>query len=347
MQPSVPIDDLDFILEHTADVWSKFSGARLFITGGTGFIGIWLLESIAWANKRLNANISITILSRNPDAFLKKNPRWSNSQGIQFIKGDVLDFEFPLGSYDIAIHAATDVAGVEQDYLNVFDSNVAGTRRVLDFCVKSGVKSFLLTSSGAVYGVQPPEISHLDEKYKGAPELNDLRSGYGEGKRAAEWLTNLYAIKYGINVGIARIFALIGPGMPLEGPFAAGNFIRDVLNEKNIAIQSDGTALRSYLYAADMTIWLLKLLENESSVKVFNIGSEQAISILDLATAVDKKHKEKRMITLGQQPDHSVLPQRYIPATQKAQRELLVVEYTDLESSIKKTLHWYKGLVHG
>jgi len=347
MQLSVPMDDLEFILDHTATVWSKFSGARIFMTGGTGFIGSWLLESISYANNRLNANISVTVLSRNPDAFLKKNLHWSNNPHIQFIKGDVLNFEYPSGTFDIAIHAATDVAGVEQDYLNVFDSNVVGTRRVLDFCVKSGVKYFLLTSSGAVYGVQPSEISHMDEEYNGAPVLNDLRSGYGEGKRAAEWLTSAYAAKHGMNVSIARVFALIGPGMPLDGPFAAGNFIRDVLNEKGIVIQGDGTALRSYLYAADMIIWLLKLLENELPVKVFNIGSEKPVSILELAKKIDEQYKFKKMIGIRQKPDLTSKPLRYIPSTKKAQQQLALVEYTDFTSSIKKTLNWYKGLIHG
>src|SRR5947199_219596 len=149
--------DLNHILEHTESLWQEARGQRIFITGGTGFVGVWLLESLLWANRRLR-----------------------------------------------------------------------------------------LGSSGAVYGRQPADLSHIPEDYPGAPSTTDTGSGYGQAKRISEFLCSSYAQAYGFRAAIARLFAFIGPYLPLDRNYAAGNFVRDAMAGGPVEIAGDGTPYRSY-----------------------------------------------------------------------------------------------------
>ena len=101
-------EDLDHVLAHTEGLWDELRGQRIFITGGTGFFGCWLLESFAWANEKLNLGAKAVVLSRNPDAFHKKAPHLASNTSIAFHAGDVRDYEFPKGSFTHVIHAATE-----------------------------------------------------------------------------------------------------------------------------------------------------------------------------------------------------------------------------------------------
>jgi dTDP-glucose 4,6-dehydratase len=192
-------EDLDHILEHTIGLWEELRGQNLFITGGTGFFGCWLLESFAWVNDQLKLGALATVLTRSPESFINKAPHLANHPTIRLIQGDVKSFEFPEGNFPYVIHAATESSAklnIENPLL-MFDTIVEGTRRVLEFARTHETRKFLLTSSGAVYGKQPPEITHIPEEYVGAPDMMDTGSAYGEGKRAAELLCTLYAKQYG------------------------------------------------------------------------------------------------------------------------------------------------------
>ncbi|MFC3531889.1 NAD-dependent epimerase/dehydratase family protein [Vogesella facilis] len=345
VQKPLPSDDLDLIIEHTREIWRNLSGTRFFITGGTGFIGTWLLESITHANKHLQTDIRAVVLTRTPNIHAQRLPHIASAPSITFCSGDVLSFNFPDGSFDGVIHAATDVGNTQNtaDYLAIFDVNVSGTRRVLDFAIERGATRFLLTSSGAVYGVQPPALQRLMENWQGAPDPRQLGSAYGEGKRAAEWLSTAYARQYNLEAKIARIFALIGPGMPLHGPFAAGNFIRDALEGKNITVNGDGSPRRSYLYAADMAIWLWHIFWYGKNTEAYNLGATADLSIKELAEAVQHQIDPNLSVEVMQSSIPNALPARYIPDTSKAQHKLGVREYTPFSTALQKTIDWNRG----
>jgi dTDP-glucose 4,6-dehydratase len=228
----------------------------------------------------------------------------------------------------------------------MFDSIVQGTRHVLDFARHCSAKKFLFTSSGAVYGKQPSEITNVSEDYTGAVNPVDPQSAYGEGKRAAELLCSLYSMQYGLEVKIARCFAFVGPYLPLDIHYAVGNFIRDGLKGKPIQVKGDGTPYRSYLYAADLMMWLWTILFKGISCRPYNVGSGQGITIGEVAAIVADQFDHKPQIQILQKPKQNQAPERYVPSVQRAEVELGLKQFIDLPDAIRKTVSWNRSLTY-
>ena len=336
-------NDLDHILAHTQGLWEELRGQRLFITGGTGFFGCWLLESFAWANDKLGLNATALVLTRNPEAFRRKAPHLTIHPAIQFYVGDVRSFEFPAGSFSHIIHAATESSTRlnEENPLLMLDTIVQGTRHTLEFARLCGAKKLLLTSSGAVYGKQPPDLTHIPEDYVGGPDTMDPRSAYGEGKRLAELLCVLYARQYGIETKIARGFAFVGPYLPLDIHFAIGNFIRDGLRGGPIQVKGDGTPYRSYLYAADLAIWLWTILLRGELCRPYNVGSAEALRIAELAHGVAQTFTPPVAVQIAKAATPGQPAERYVPATQRAETELNLHQWITLPEGIRRTVRWH------
>jgi nucleoside-diphosphate-sugar epimerase len=335
--------DIDHIISHLDNIFGNLMGKRIFITGGTGFFGKWILETLAKANEDLRLNLDVLILTRNINAFRLNFKHLCDNKIFEFLEGDVNNFEYPEGKFDFVIHAATDSDSelYRTKPLLMFDTILNGTRNILDFAVKSEAKYMLYISSGAVYGKQPPELSHISEEYLGSPQLNDINSAYSEGKRAAEMLCALYSSRYGFSVKIARCFAFTGPYLLLDKHFAIGNFMNDFLKHKPIIIKSDGTAVRSYLYSADLIIWLLTILVKGLNCRPYNVGSEFEISIQNLAemiSAISDKPLEVRILA---NKDRITIPERYVPSTRRARKELGLSQTIDINDSISRTLNFH------
>ncbi len=156
--PSLFPDDLDHVLAHTRDNWEELRGQRLFMTGGTGFFGIWLIESFLWANEKLGLGAEIHVLSRDPAAFLRKMPHLEGQPGLRFQAGNMARFDIPAGQFSHVIHAATESYDMSAaaDLLAAFDRDLEGTRRVLDLAGQCRAKRVLLTSSGTSMAGSPP-----------------------------------------------------------------------------------------------------------------------------------------------------------------------------------------------
>ncbi len=337
--------DLDHILDHTKGLWEDLRGRRIFITGGTGFFGCWLLESFIWANEKLNLGASATVLTRNPEGFSARVPHLALNGSVFLHSGDVRSFDWPAGEFSHVIHAATESCSSlnERDPLLMLETIVAGTRRVLDFAVSCGASKFLFTSSGAVYGKQPSSVTHLDEDFCGAPETTDVFSAYGEGKRAAELLCAMYQRVHGIETKIARGFAFVGPYLPLKIHFAIGNFIRDCIEGRSIRVKGDGSPYRSYLYTADLMIWLWTILIQGKPCRPYNVGSEEALSISQLASRVSEALGSNAGIEVCQPQKQGEAPGRYVPSTARARNELSLVQWIPLETAIQRTYAWNRN----
>jgi dTDP-glucose 4,6-dehydratase len=340
--PENPLaEDLDHILRHTRDLWADVRGRRIFVTGGTGFFGRWLLESFAHANRALGLAAQLVVLSRNPAAFTRNAPHLSSDAGIEFVTGDVrtLTARADLGRFDFMVHAATETtAKADEDTpLLMFDTIVSGTRAALDFAVATGARRFLLTSSGAVYGRQPSDMTHVPEDYAGAPDSTQTASAYGEGKRAAEFLCAAYQQRHGLETTIARCFAFVGPFLPLDAHFAIGNFIRDILDDRVIYVRGDGTPYRSYLHAADLAIWLWTILLRAPAGSCYNVGSEDRRSIREVAELVAQVGNGPG-VQVANPADPRQPPAQYVPCCRRARDELSLREWIDLPNAVERTI---------
>ncbi len=217
---------------------------------------------------------------------------------------------------------------------------IEGTRRTLEFAIKSSATRYLLTSSGAVYGKQPTELTHLSEDHLGGPATTEIRSAYGEAKRASEFLCTAYHQQHGLHTVIARGFAFVGPYLPLGKASAIGNFIADAIKGRSIRVNGDGTPMRSYLYGADLAVWLWTILLRGSPARPYNVGSEIAYSISQVARIVADEVNPKVEIIVAQRPDSNQPIERYIPSTRRAESELGLAPSFDVRDSVRRTASW-------
>jgi nucleoside-diphosphate-sugar epimerase len=337
-------DDLDLVLKNTANSWNDVKNKTIFITGGTGFFGIWLIMSFIFINQSLKLNAKIIILTRNKKIFLDKYEWLIKYSELNFLEGDITSFDFIKEDIDYIIHAATEASvklNVEEP-LTMFETVVNGTKRILEFAKLKNVKSFLFTSSGAVYGTQPSNIENISEDYFGAPDSSDSTSVYGEGKRMAEVLCAVYYKHFGLPVKIARCYAFIGPFLALDSHFAAGNFIKNLLDNEDIVIEGDGTPCRSYMYSADLTVWLWTILFHGENNRPYNVGSNRSITISDLAHLIAKQEYSNKIKVITKLPRSNNPQLRYVPNNDKATKNLNLQIYTSLETCIEKTIAYNK-----
>jgi len=347
----LPTEDLDHILRHTAPLWERARGRRIFLTGATGFFGCWLVESLVHCNRALNLGVHATVLSRDPAAFLRRVPHLAGELALEFLAGDVCDFAFPEGGFDYVLHGAAPTsraaAGRPEELMRVL---VHGGERMVDFAEACGARSFLLLSSGAVYGRQPEAMTHIAEDYRGGLDWMDAASVYAEGKRVCEQRTALLAARSkagsGVRCAIARCFAFLGPHLPLDQHFAIGNFIADALAGRAITVRGDGSPVRSYLYAADLAAWLWTLLlrapELPGNPAVYNVGSGERVSIRALAQRVAAVIDPAVRVEVLGETALGAGRVEYVPNVGKAEAELGLRPWIGLDEAIRRTAAWYR-----
>ena len=281
---------------------------KIFLTGGTGFFGKSILDML---KRGFKSNTEFVILSRDPQRFLRTYPQYGFLSNVRFIRGDVLDFDFPQEKFDSIIHAATPavttLAPGEMRHIII-----GGTQRVLEFAKFCGAEKLLFTSSGAVYGPQG-ECHNVPEDFPCNPVTE-----YGIAKLDAEKL----CVDSGVPSYIARCFAFVGPHLARDIHFAIGNFIGNALQKEDIIIKGDGTAFRSYLYADDLVEWLFAILERGKAGRPYNVGSPHGLSIADLAKEVSRCFGNTSKIQILTSPTPGAPVSRYVPDTSRAEKEL-------------------------
>ncbi len=335
----LPEPDLDHVVEHVGDAWEALRGARLFITGGTGFFGGWMAESLLHADARLGLGVRAHLLTRHPERFRAAVPHVADHPSITLCAGDIRDFAFPDADFSTILHMATETE-LRGSASTSFTTAVSGTARVLELAARCGAQRLLLTSSGAVYGTQPPELERIGEDYPGAPRPEDPAAGYGHGKRAAEFLCAAASADTGLEVKIARCFAFVGPLLPLDANFAIGNFIRDAMAGGPVRVAGDGTPRRSYLYAADLAIWLWTILVRGATCHPYNVGSDEDISVAYLARLVAEVLAPDAIVEIGLSPTPRSRRAGYVPSTRRAVGELGLGQLISLREAIRRTAEW-------
>ena len=332
--------DVDLLLSRCAVDAEIFRRKTVFITGGTGFFGVWILSALATIKKRLDGDMRIVALSRDPHKFLARHTQSDLALGVEFITGDVKDFLLGDVRPDYLIHMATTNAEetfAGEDQLKKLETLYLGTKNVLEQCGPT-LEKVLFTSSGVAYGNSKSGV--FSESDNTAPDTGDIGSALALGKMTAEYLVVYYAKKFGYTYSVARCFAFSGQYLPLDIHYAFGNFIMDVLEGREVLVRGDGLERRSYLYVGDAVAWLLRLLA-EPANDMYNVGSEGTISIADLALKVASRSKRNAgFVVLSENQDTGNFRRMsYIPSTRKiTQAYPSLREWTSLDYAIDRML---------
>jgi nucleoside-diphosphate-sugar epimerase len=344
---SLPKEDLEHIAEHVARDSGRLAGARLLITGGTGFFGIWLLEGLLYASRTRGLGLRISVLSRNPDAFLTGGGRHlAGYPELDWIRGSLLDFDMGAGPFSHILHAASESNpdGAPDWALRHMRTAVLGMQRLIDMAAAQKTEALLITTSGAVYG-QFERI--VDQRFAEGPgsaaDYASEKHVYGQSKRMMETMLAVTAAEAGYRALIARCFAFFGPYLNLDSNYAIGNFMRDALAGKPIVVSGDGTPLRSYLYAADLVIWLVAILARGVNGRPYNVGGETACSIGELAQLVNRCAGGRSEVVVMQKAPPGVAPSAYLPDVGRARSELGLQEWINLETGLSRTLDWHRA----
>jgi dTDP-glucose 4,6-dehydratase len=335
--------DLEEIIQTSGSDLEEIVNKPLVITGASGFVGTWLTLSWVAARRKLNGRGQLLITSRNPQSLLPLINVLDSRSPVVALSSDIRNLHIPSEFRNgNLIHAATPASAAlnASDPASMLKIIIEGQDRVIVEAVRMNNR-LLFLSSGAVYGRQPLDLSHLPETWEGAPQIGDSNSAYHEGKRVAELMGNIAATKQGLHFVSARLFAFIAPFLPLGTHFAAGNFIRDALSSNQIEIQSGGGSVRSYLYATDLCSSLWALLARGETTTAYNVGSEHEVSIKNLALEVAScTNRNVEVVVRG--VDNSENVNRYVPSIAKMEVELGWKINVLLKDSLFRTIQWYR-----
>jgi nucleoside-diphosphate-sugar epimerase len=336
--------DCDLSFRDHVTRLARLKGTTVFVTGGTGFIGTWLAEGIAYLNDQHSFGTQLVLLSRGTDAFKVLRPHLARRDDISFVKSDIRHLlELPrqtswivhaAGNPDSRFHSTSPT-----EAMSVIADGTHSVLRAADRC--ENLKMLLNMSSALIYGAQPLELERLPESYVGAVPTGSVSSAYAEAKRYSETVCAAARSQARIPTMSVRPFAFLGPYQSLDTPWAMNSFIRDALNGNPINVMSDGRTVRSYLYGSDMASWTLNALVNGSEADTYNLGSPDAIQLESLARKIASHFNPQPEIRLH---GSLTVPQsRLVPDVSLAQRKLGVKQEISLDSAITRTVEWHRS----
>jgi nucleoside-diphosphate-sugar epimerase len=334
--------DLDTVLDRTRSLWTEMHGARLLLTGATGFVGTHMLESVRHARERTAADMRVIAPARDPGRLHARLPWTKDARWLDVIQGDIHHFAPPSGAVDFVIHSANTASPGEiaDDPQAIARMVVQGSSRVYSLGAAGGARRMLQLSSGSVCGVHLTPSKPIAEDDPGEPLGDGPAAQLARAKRDAEQAL-LRASQHGGGPAImfARGFALCGPWLPLDSAFAFGNFLGAALRGKPVIVSGDGTPVRSYLYSGDMVVWLWTMLLRGVSGRAYNVGSAHAVTIGDLAHRVAALLGGSVEIAGAAGPGGGA--HWHVPDLSRVSAELGLEETVPLNDAIVRTARWW------
>lgn len=351
--------DLNYICTNLTKEFSRLSGKKLLITGGAGFLGYYLIQSVLHWNHTAasSSRIDLTVY----DNYVRGVPGWlgelGNDPNLHLVRRDITE-PLPENMPDFAfiIHAASIASPIfyRKHPIETMDANVNGLRSLLEYSrlqQEKGVpvEGFLFYSTSEIYGDPTPENIPTPETYRGNVSCTGPRACYDESKRYGEALCVNFARQYDLPVKVARPFNNYGPGLKITDKRVLPDFARDVLAGKDIVMHSDGTPTRTFCYVADAIVGYYKILIIGKPGEAYNIGVESPeISMRELADKVtgiarDLFGYQGRVVQHASSDRNYLIdnPNRRCPDIAKARRELNYHPGIPLEEGLQRALIWY------
>jgi len=304
----------------------------ILVTGGSGFIGKWLVQALQLSGRARR----LTLVSRDPAATASLFQSLTGTFEIDVVTPSAIS-EIKRYSYDEVWHlsAGTGIAG-SVSWRDMYAADVEMMTMLLSLVERQTTPPrFIYTSSGAVYGRGRTEISREDSPT--SVSLDETSSLYDVSKQMSEILLMSASRELGLDVRIARLFAFVGPYLPLDKHFAIGNFLNDASKGNAIQLKSDGQDLRSWMYPTDLLEWLF-IFADQAEVKVVNVGSSEVMSIRQCAELIG----EIAGVPVNVPMSASDIRTRtvYAPDISEARTRLGLQIQVGLASAIKRTLRW-------
>jgi nucleoside-diphosphate-sugar epimerase len=336
-------EDCENVTSGSVPLLMPLKGECILVTGGTGFMGTWLTEMIAFLNDNYGFDTRILLLSSRAHNFSAKAPHLALRSDVTLIERDIRGLvEIPeevswiihaAGNPDNRLHAS--------DPLKTIGVIVNGTNNILECATRlPDLKKFLNISSGLVYGVQPWEMDAIPESFFGTLDCSSISSSYPEAKRLGETLCAVYRNQQRLPIVNARPFAFVGPYQLLDRPWAVNNFIRDGLRGGPIRILGDGETVRSYMYPSDMAFWILRILIQGSVGNSYNVGSPYGVTLRHLAEKIAGCFPAQPKIITHISRAETLRRNKFVPDVNLAKNELGLSLKVDLDTAIKRTILW-------
>jgi nucleoside-diphosphate-sugar epimerase len=333
---------IDMLIERDVEslltsghTFQQFDGSIITILGGTGFIGKWLIQALHEFSSNFGFSSEITVVTRDAR---NAHRLFVEELGLKL---KIAEFDFTSGpteleQSDFFINGATPSqkkTGL-QNMDSLYTSSVNASQSIIRSAKKYGnMPKVVNLSSGIVYGSQ--ELTVRNQIEKSISITSNSHSGYLNAKIDSELIFSEAAAAGLVNSISPRLFAFAGPGIAIDEHFAVGNFLRDGMQEKQIAINGNPSTMRSYMYPTDLTIWLLSAVLEPKNLNI-NIGSETPISMLDLANLISDMTSRKGVKILGDDQDVS----NYVPSTLCFRETYGVSEQIDVSSGLERWIEW-------
>lgn len=274
------LQDIRSLFETGLDL-STLNDSRILVTGATGLIGSCLVDVLL---NNPHRNYQVYALGRNEERARRRFNNYWETADFHFIRHDI---SLPLDSdirFDYIIHAASNASPnfFKEKPVEVIKSNIIGVENLMEHGIRHGMKRMLFVSSGEIYGEgDGREFTEADSGYVNCATP---RACYPSSKRAAETLCVAYAAEYGADVVIARPCHTYGPYFTESDNRVYAQFIRNLLDGKDIVLKSRGEQYRSWLYVVDAAHALLTILTKGAKGEAYNVADEQSnITIRALA----------------------------------------------------------------
>ena len=352
-------EDLEYICHKLEKEFAALPGKNILITGGGGFLGYYLIQSLLRWNRTAGENgVRVTVY----DNYVHGLPQWlsslSGDPNLRLVKHDITrPLPEDIDDFHYIIHVASIASPMyyRKYPIETMDANVNGLRTLLEYCRRQKesekpVDGFLFYSSSEIYGDPTPENIPTPETYRGNVSCTGHRACYDESKRYGETLCVNFARQYDLPIGIARPFNNYGPGLKITDRRVIPDFVRDILDGRDIVLHSDGSPTRTFCYIADAIVGYFKILIRGRRGEAYNIGVESPeMSIADFARKLGAIAGELfgyqgKVVHKPGSDETSLVerPNRCRPLIEKARKELGYDPSVSLEEGIRRSLIWYR-----
>lgn len=276
--------------------WDKLSGSNILITGATGLIGSCLVKVLL---SRQNKDYNVYATGRNEIRAKERFKEFADDPAFHFFKYDVMKPLEGDESFQYIIHAASNASPnfFATKPVEIIKANINGLSNLIEYGIKHDLKRILYVSTGEVYGEGDGRT--FTEDYSGYVNPMSPRSCYPSSKRAAETLCVSYGVEYGIDSVIARPCHIYGPNFTESDNRVYAQFIRNVLEGKDIIMKSTGEQFRSWCYVVDCVSAIIHILLKGENGQAYNIADENSnITIRELAEMIAEIGGKKVVIDI-------------------------------------------------